>query len=129
MNKRDLKQIYYIKLEIKMLSEKRDNLEQSILKSQKLNGMPRSAKISKQTEAKAIELAEIKEILEELEYRTLVEAKKIYEYIRGIDDSLLRQIIVRRCIDLMPWREVADKVGGNNTEDSVRMYYERHIED
>lgn len=129
MNKRDLKQIYYIKLEIKMLSEKRDNLEQSILKSPKLDGMPRSAKISKQTEAKAIELAEIKEILEELEYRTLVEAKKIYEYIRGIDDSLLRQIIIRRCIDLMTWREVADKVGGNNTEDSVRMYYERHIED
>lgn len=129
MNKRDLKQIYYIKIEIKMLSEKRDNLEQSILKSPKLDGMPRPAKISKQTEARAIELAEIKEVLEELEYRTLVEAKKIYEYIRGIDDSLLRQIIVRRCIDLMSWREVADKVGGNNTEDSVRMYYDRHIED
>lgn len=127
MNKRDLKQVYYIKKEITMWQEKLKELEDISLKSPKLDGMPRAPGKSDPTASKAEEIAEAKEIIEELEYRTLKEAKRIYEYIRDIDDSLLRQIIIYRCVELKTWAEVADAIGGGNTEDSVRKRYERHF--
>lgn len=127
MNKRDLKQVYYIKKEITMWQEKLKELEGISLKSPKLDGMPRAAGKSDPTANRAEEIAEAKEIIEELEYRTLKEAKRIYEYIRDIDDSLLRQIIIYRCVELKTWAEVADSIGGGNTEDSVRKRYERHF--
>lgn len=127
MNKRDLKQVYYIKKEITMWQEKLKELEDISLKSPKLDGMPRAAGKSDPTANRAEEIAEAKEIIEELEYRTLKEAKRIYEYIRDIDDSLLRQIIIYRCVELKTWAEVADSIGGGNTEDSVRKRYERHF--
>lgn len=127
MNKRDLKQVYYVKKEITMWQEKLKELEDISLKSPKLDGMPRAPGKSNPTANKAEEIAEIKEIIEELEYRALKEAKRIYEYIRDLDDSLVRQIIIYRCIELKSWAEVADAIGGGNTEDSVRKRYERHL--
>lgn len=127
MNKRDLKQVYYVKKEIKMWQEKLKELEDISLKSPKLDGMPKAPGKSNPTANKAEEIAETKEIIEELEYRALKEAKRIYEYIRNLDDSLMRQIIIYRCIELKTWTEVADAIGGGNTEDSVRKRYERHL--
>lgn len=127
MNKRDLKQVYYVKKEIKMWQEKLKELEDISLKSPKLDGMPKAPGKSNPTANKAEEIAETKEIIEELEYRALKEAKRIYEYIRNLDDSLVRQIIIYRCIELKTWTEVADAIGGGNTEDSVRKRYERHL--
>lgn len=128
MNKRDMKQIFYIKKERELLEEKLARLEQSGLQSPKLDGMPRASGISKPTEKKAEQIAELKEMLEELEYRTLCEMKRIYEYIRELDDSLLRQIIILRCIDLCTWDKVAIRIGGGNTADSVRKRYDRHFD-
>ena len=52
----------------------------------------------------------------------------ITEYIMSIDDSLIRQIIKLRCIDLKTWTKIAIAVGGYNTADSVRMIYNRYID-
>ena len=50
---------------------------------------------------------------------------EIMDWIKSIDDSLIRQIIYYRCIKVMSWIAVADKIGGGNTADSVRMSYDR----
>ena len=52
----------------------------------------------------------------------------IMEYIMSIDDSLIRQIIKLRCIDLKSWTKIASAVGGYNTSDSVRKCYDRYID-
>lgn len=36
-----------------------------------------------------------------------------------------RLILTLRCIDQLSWRDIAQKLGGNNTEESVRTYYHR----
>lgn len=129
MNRRDLNQIYYYKQEIKMWEEERRRLkEESEVKSPSLDGMPRSQKISDPTGRKGVTLADIDIIIEDLEYRALVKTKEIYEFMRDIDDSMMRQIIKYRCIELLSWKRVAMKIGGGNTEDGVRMAFNRFFE-
>lgn len=47
-------------------------------------------------------------------------------FISEIDDALMRRIIDLRFIERLSWQEVADRIGGN-TEDSVRMQFERFM--
>lgn len=60
---------------------------------------------------------------ERLELTNEVEA-----YINAITDSRMRRIIQYRVIDDMSWGEVAANIGGNNSEDSVRMAFHRFLE-
>lgn len=121
--------------DIQSWEEKLTKLNEAGLQSPKLDGMPRAPGTSDPTGTKAINMADIKiiiqdiqAIIEELEYKTLIKTKEIYEYMRDLNDSMMRQIIKYRCIELMTWSEVAVKIGGGNTADSVRMAYNRHVE-
>ena len=58
-----------------------------------------------------------------------VQRKKIIKFIQGIDDSLMKQIIFYRHISCMTWNEVADIIGGGNTEMGVRKAYSRFVRD
>lgn len=49
------------------------------------------------------------------------------KFIDSIDDSLIRQIITLRYIDGLTWNEVAARIGGNNTAESVRKAAERFL--
>ena len=66
-----------------------------------------------------LELAEL-ELLE-----VTVEAE---EYIQSINNSRIRRIIRCRFLDEMKWYQVALKIGGNATDESVRKEFERFIE-
>ena len=52
----------------------------------------------------------------------------VYEFITQIPSSYYRRIVSLRIIDKMTWRQIAQALGGNNTEDSVRKYFERFLE-
>lgn len=52
----------------------------------------------------------------------------VYEFIASIESSHERRIITMRIIDKLSWRQIAQVMGGNNTEDSVRKAYERFLE-
>lgn len=80
-------------------------------------------------------VAERAERLLELESRISAKREEIQqlrdeavEYIKDIPNSLTRMIIYYRCVSLMSWRRVAYEVGGNNTKDSVRMAYNRFVD-
>ena len=51
-----------------------------------------------------------------------------HDFIAGIENSHDRRIISMRIIDKMTWRQIAQTMGGNNTEDSVRKRFERFLE-
>ena len=53
---------------------------------------------------------------------------EINGYIDNIPDSLTRQIISLRYINNLTWEQVAESIGGNNTEDSVRMICNRFLD-
>ena len=50
---------------------------------------------------------------------------EIEKYINSIEDCRMRRIIRYRFIDKLSWNEVADKMGGNATGESVRKNFER----
>ena len=79
------------------------------------------------------QIAEQREKIREIISAKLVEIsfveREILEYICSIDDSLMRQIMTHRHIELKSWLQVANAIGGNNTADSVRMMHDRYLKD
>ena len=79
------------------------------------------------------QIAEQREKIREIISAKLVEIsfveREILEYICSIDDSLMRQIMTHRHIELKNWLQVANAIGGNNTADSVRMAHDRFLKD
>ena len=66
--------------------------------------------------------------LEELEFELLKKTNEVEEFIASIDDSRMRRIINLRFIENMTWNEVADNIGGGNTEGSIKMAFQRFME-
>ena len=69
-----------------------------------------------------------KATLVELEMELLETLNQVEEFIASISDSHIRRIISLRIVDNLSWNKVADRIGGGNTEDSVRMAFNRFIE-
>ena len=128
MTKKEVNEIYYLIREVEMWKRKLEELREGGMQSPKLDGLPRSRKISDSTGDKATSEADIEMIIEGILKRVQQKEKEIYEYIDTLNDSLVRQIIMHRCVSLCSWQEVAACVGGNNTADSVRMTFNRHFD-
>lgn len=68
-----------------------------------------------------------KTALEILEFELLQKTNEVEEFIASIDDSRMRRIINLRFIEKLSWNKVADHIGGGNTEDGVRMMFNRFM--
>lgn len=69
-----------------------------------------------------------KAILANLEMELVETINQIEEFIASLNDSRMRRIINLRFIDGLSWNSVADCIGGGNTEDGVRMAFNRFME-
>lgn len=65
--------------------------------------------------------------LESAEMELLEIASETEKYIQSIEDSRIRRIIRLRYIDNLTWTQVAHKIGGMATADSVRMEHNRYL--
>lgn len=64
-----------------------------------------------------------------LRYENLLDVTNdVLEFIESIEDSHMRMIITYRIIENYSWSQVADAIGGGNTEDSARKAFVRFIE-
>ena len=123
MTRKELNQIYYINREIEMWQRELESITD--LGSPKPDGMPRSPGVGDPTGSRATRAAEISRIIEGLLAELQVKRKEIYEFIATLDDPVMRQIVMYRCLSLCTWEEVAMYIGGKNTADSVRMAFNR----
>lgn len=69
-----------------------------------------------------------KATLASLEYEVSETLNQVESFIASIEDSRMRRIITLRYVENLPWFKVADKLGGGNTEDGVRMAFNRFME-
>lgn len=141
VNREILIQYADLQEECKELREKIEKLEQQLdkieiegsvidkvsgglggIQSFKIEGFPYPEYSKKKSLLKARKVT-----LSELETRLLETLNEVEEFIASVDDSHIRRIINLRVIDGLPWKEVARKIGGN-TEDSVRMTFNRFME-
>lgn len=69
-----------------------------------------------------------KTILANLEFELLETLNQVEEFITSIEDSRMRRIVTLRFVDNLSWGKVADRIGGGNTEDSVKKSFYRFME-
>lgn len=75
----------------------------------------------------ATEIADLERKIRKKVYELTRMKNRIAEYILGIEDSQTRLIFHMRVYDLMTWNAIADKIGGMNSEDSVKKRYYRYL--
>lgn len=68
-----------------------------------------------------------KATLSELELELLETLNEVESFISSINDSHIRRIVSLRVVDGLSWNKVALKMGGGNTEDSVRKAFDRFV--
>lgn len=135
MDKEQLKQIKYLKNEIKMLKNQITELDYTsttdtvtgsdasfpyTFHSIKIRGIDYQGYINKLNRYQRRLERRVEELIDLLEETT--------DYIDNIDDSQIRQIITLRYVNGLEWGQVAAKMGGNNTADGVRMIHNRYLE-
>lgn len=130
MDRKTLEQYGHLKREIAMWERKLKQLEEmSKAKAQPtymLGG--RSGLVSDPTGAAGMKNAEIEEVIAGLKAEAEITRKNIIIYIATLEDSYTRQLINYRCLELLSWPEIAKRIGGNNTADSLRMQFNRLFE-
>ena len=95
-----------------------------------IEGVPLKEYSERKTDllSKKLLLNSRKSTLELLEFDLLQKTNEVEEFIASVDDSRMRRIINLRFIENLSWNKVADHIGGNNTEDSVKKAFYRFIE-
>lgn len=76
---------------------------------------------------KKLLLSQRRALLTTLEFEILEKANDVAEYIASIDNSYMRRLISFRVIDGLKWEDVAAKMGGGNSEDTVKKAFYRFL--
>lgn len=112
ITKRELSQLYYLSREIE-----RDKCRLKELESlaegttQHLTGMPIAPGFGDKTARYAIEIMELKEIIECNLRRYMVEYNRLVRFISEVEDSQMRQILTLRYLNGLTWQRIATEIG------------------
>lgn len=128
MTRKEMMQAYYIHEEILMWQKRLKDLRESCgVGSPGFEKKGKAKKASDPTGDIGAERAEIEKLISsKIKHLKKIE-KEIIAYIVSLDDSVMRQICLYRCIDFKSWQAVANKIGGGNTCDSVRKKFNREF--
>ena len=116
MTEKELSQIHYINIEIRMITEELARLNnKSIIKGQEITGMPFVSGTSDKVADIATEKAELEMLLETNIKKLYLVRNKTERFLQTIDDAEIRLIIRLRAINDMGWREIGELVGMERT--------------
>ena len=130
------KQIGDIEKRIKEIEEKSETVKDKVMgglggiQGFKIEGIPMREYKKKKSDlmVKKLLLNQRKSTLEILEYQIIQQTNDVEEFIASIDDSRMRRIVNLRFIQNLSWNKVADRIGGGNTEDGIRMSFDRFMQ-
>lgn len=106
MTKKELSQLYYLSNEIiinrELLAKLQADAEST---TAQLTGMPGTSGKKDKVGKTAADIADIKAILELKMQEYYHKLNRIMRYIESIDDSLTRQIMTLRYVEMMTWQQ------------------------
>lgn len=128
MTIKELYSLYYIEQEIKEYELKIVELRELATNiCANYNGMPAANNVSDKVGNVATSIVEYIRLLENAIKEKIEQSIKINAYILDIEDAQLRQIMYLRFIKRFSWQAVANRIGGGNTADGVRMKCNRYV--
>ena len=134
MTRQKLKQIRHLKREIELLQEQIVHLEAEIVTDKVTGSDPDHPWTERHYIIKGLpgerneKLLRLRDRLERRMNDLQDLRAEIFEWVEGIEDSLLRQVIILRHVNGLSWRQVAREIGGRNTAESIRKLHDRYFE-
>ncbi len=129
MTVQELQQLFYLNKLIEHERERLEELRSALsLQSPVLTDMPKAPgakdKIGTIVPSIIDQEAEIEKNLQ-----AYMEARdKLTEYINRVPNARIKTILILRFIDQKPWQEVAEAIGGRETEYSVKQACYRYVD-
>ena len=124
MTEKELQQVYFLRKEIDMWESKLNEL--SDIKAVRYDS---SGSHGSGTSDPVLQLVEkrdqIRRIIADKQAESRTQEAEITKYIMTVDDSLIRQIMYKRHIELKSWPCIAKEIG--SSPDSLRMAYRRFL--
>lgn len=123
----DLKELRYMQGEIAALREREREIVHRMIYAASVPAAARVKGDDGRTGEERYRDA-LEQVQESLCRRRLALAEKeaaVTAYIGSVPDSLLRQILAFRFVGGLSWTAVANKIGGGNTEESVKKAFYR----
>lgn len=121
MTVKELSEVYYIQKIINRYDEKIAQLYASLEPGgMNLSGMPRDPSPKNRMVEVIAKVDELKRKKRIEEAKQQVAGIKLDKFIEECDNPQIRIILMYRFVDFLKWEAVAAKLGGNNTEDSVK---------
>lgn len=128
MNLKDLSQLYCLERQIRRDERRLEDLRSRMVNiSPKLSGMPAKPGASDAIGDAVPAIVDLEKKIEQEKAAFEREKIDMELFLRRIQDAQLRLIFILRFVDLKSWNEVADEIGGNNTEASVSQACYRYL--
>lgn len=128
MTKEKLGQFSWLRLEMEDLENRIMKLEELLTgKTSNIDGMPWLKGRQDLSGDMLAQVADLRKQYEERKSVSLAELRDIEKFVAKIADSQMRLLFTLRYVDNLSWHQVAWKIGGNNTADSVRMVHNRFL--
>ena len=135
MNKDKLRQLRHLKREIELLQDQIANLESEIVTDKVRGSDPEHPYTEKSFYITGFDQEKYSRKMDRLKRRLerriddLMDLQaEILAFVEGIEDSLLRQVIVLRHVNGLTWEQVAAEIGSSTTWNSLRMMHDRFLE-
>lgn len=121
MTVHEMSKLYYIKKLINRDTQRLNQLEARLQpKAANVSGAVKISSPKNVIEEITPQIIELKERIRCEREEYIKEQAVIEDYIMTVDNYQDRLILLHRFVDLMSWRQVARRLGGKNTADSVR---------
>ena len=129
MDKKTLYRLFYLPKQIEQKKREIQRIWDKLTSiSPNLSGMPHGGGVHDKLGEGVPELVDRKNELEEQMRGFEQEEKEINDWIDAVDDLQVNLILCLRFREKLTWNEVADQMGGINTDDSCRKMIDRYLE-
>lgn len=98
------------------------------LKAHDITGMPHGTCVNDAVGRIVADISRMEERLSELSTMIETSAAPIEDWINSVESVFTQNYFRLRFLHGMPWQEVADRIGGGNTVQSVQMQCYRQLE-